>query len=434
MSHIFLLYLFLLIPMSPQQDVPYMDSRLQKDPVISIPAAGNSWVVNDVNLNDKVISRKGIENWSEKSTIIRTYFRTEATGKIEIAFRGRVASGQSSVTMTLGGKSQTIRISNTGFDTVKAGSFIIDKPGYQYVELKGIAKDAGTFAEISEFLISGPATFGKVYFIKEDFYFGRRGPSVHLRYELPGDNPGLEWFYNEITIPSGSDVIGSYFMANGFADGYFGIQVNSPTERRILFSVWSPYKTDNPGEIPEEYRIILLKKGKDVITKEFGNEGSGGQSYRVFQWKAGNTYRFLLNGHPSVNNSTDYTAHFFAPETGKWELIASFRRPKTNNYLKSLYSFLENFMTETGPLERKGYYSNQWVRDSEGKWHELSDIKFTADATARKESRLDYSGGVENGMFFLRNCGFFSDMTKMDQSFSRPKTGKRPEIDFAGLY
>jgi hypothetical protein len=222
-------------------------------------------------------------------------------------------------------------------------------------------------------------------------------------------------------------------MANGFADGYFGIQVNSPTERRILFSVWSPYKTDNPGEIPEEYRIILLKKGKDVITKEFGNEGSGGQSYRVFNWKSGNTYRFLLKGHPSVNNSTDYSAYFFAPETGKWELIASFRRPKTNNYLKSLYSFLENFMTETGPLERKGYYSNQWVCDRNGKWYELSDIKFTADATARKESRLDYSGGVEDGRFFLRNCGFFSDMTRMDQQFSRQKTGKQPDIDLSGL-
>jgi hypothetical protein len=35
----------------------------------------------------------------------------------------------------------------------------------------------------------------------------------------------IEWFYSELTVPEGSDVIGSYFMANGFSEGYFGIQV-----------------------------------------------------------------------------------------------------------------------------------------------------------------------------------------------------------------
>src|SRR5690606_4541361 len=122
------------------------------------------------------------------------------------------------------------------------------------------------------------------------------------------------WFYIEITVPEGEDVLGSYFMANGFAEGYFGIQVNSPSERRVLFSVWSPYETQDPNNIPDEYKIILLGKGEGVTTGEFGNEGSGGQSYKVFNWKAGTTYGFLLKGTPSVNNSTDYTAYFFDPE------------------------------------------------------------------------------------------------------------------------
>jgi len=32
----------------------------------------------------------------------------------------------------------------------------------------------------------------------------------------------------------------------------------------------------------------MPKKGKDVYTGEFGNEGSGGQSYRKYMWKSGN--------------------------------------------------------------------------------------------------------------------------------------------------
>ncbi len=88
------------------------------------------------------------------------------------------------------------------------------------------------------------------------FYWGRRGPSVHLGYETPKNVP-LQYAHTEIVVPKGDDTIGSYFMANGFAEGYFGIQVNSPRERRVLFSVWSPFSTDNPrtsrgsaGEVP----------------------------------------------------------------------------------------------------------------------------------------------------------------------------------------
>jgi len=400
---------------------------------ISIPTAGNSWVVNDTSLVNEVITNTGITKWTDKTSKIRTYFRVEQTGILNLAIRLKVENGNSVIEVAAGGEKRKVTLSNSTFDTIKIGSFKIDKPGYQWVEFQGISKTSPSFAEVSDLIISGSAAEGKVYCIKDDFYFGRRGPSVHLKYEIPKEASNVVWFYNEITIPQGSDVIGSYFMANGFADGYFGIQVNSSTERRILFSVWSPYKTDNPGEIPDEYKIILLKKGPDVTTHEFGNEGSGGQSYRKYFWKTGATYRFLLKGQPSENNSTDYTAYFFAPELNRWELIASFRRPKTNNYLKNLYSFLENFMPETGTLTRKGYYSNQWVLDSNNKWHELTNIRFTADATARKESRLDYSGGVENGVFFLRNCGFFNDKTQIDQFFTRPKTNNPPEIDLSGL-
>ena len=73
-----------------------------------------------------------------------------------------------------------------------------------------------------------------------------------------------------MAVLKGSDLLGSYFMANGFAEGYFGIQVNSQTERIILLSLWSPLKTDDPTSIPEDQKIKLLKKGDDVISNDFG--------------------------------------------------------------------------------------------------------------------------------------------------------------------
>ena len=140
---------------------------------------------------------------------------------------------------------------------------------------------------------------GKSNYVK-DFsdYWGRRGPSVHLGYALPeGDT---EWFYNEITVPKEGETMHSYYMAAGFGEGYFGMQYNSPTERRILFSVWSPFDTQNPKEIPDDQKIKLLRQGKDVHIGEFGNEGSGGQSYLKYPWKAGNTYKFLMQIRPTL--------------------------------------------------------------------------------------------------------------------------------------
>jgi hypothetical protein len=322
-----------------------------------------------------------------------------------------------------------ITISNSTFDTLKVGTFVIENAGYQKLIISGTEKSQEGVVEISNLLIGGEAADNQTRFVKDEFYWGRRGPSVHLGYQIPANAGDAEWFYNEITVPEGNDVQGSYFMANGFGEGYFGIQVNSPTERRILFSVWSPFKTDKPSEIPEDQKIKLLKKGDDVISGAFGNEGSGGQSYRKYYWKPGVTYRFLLKGSPSENNSTDYTAYFFAPEINHWELIASFRRPKTTTSLKRLHSFLENFNPEKGDKTRKGIYTNQWIRTNRGEWIALREARFTADATARKEARLDYSGGVENSGFFLQNCGFFNDKTVIDSRFTRPESGKAPDID-----
>jgi hypothetical protein len=264
------------------------------------------------------------------------------------------------------------------------------------------------------------------------YHWGRRGPSVHLNYEVP-ENKNSEWYYNEITVPAKQDVIGSYYMATGFGEGYFGIQVNSATERRILFSVWSPFVTDNPSSIPESQKIKLLKKGEGVVTGQFGGEGSGGQSYFKYNWKAGNTYKFLLRGTPQKNNSTIYTAYFFAPEANEWKLIASFSRPETNTYLKRFHSFLENFEPEQGFIPREVFFDNQWVCDENGNWTEINSAKFTTDETGSRGYRMDYAGGLVQQSFFLKNCGFFANYTKSQTIFTRAFTQRKPNINFTKL-
>ena len=393
---------------------------------IIVPVGGNSWTINGAK-----ITNKGLINWSLTSTKVKTYIYLPQTGTLNLSINMN-PGGKNILKITIQNISKEVMVEGSEEKEFYVGNWEHVQPGYVMIELQGVSRSADNFGTVSSFGISGTAINSETAFVKDNidnyFYWGRRGPSVHLKYTIPASE--ITEFYSEITVPKGNDVIGSYFMANGFAEGYFGIQVNSLTERRILFSVWSPYKTDNPQSIPEEYKITMLKKGNNVHTGEFGNEGAGGQSYLVYPWKAGITYKFLLRGQPQPDNSTIYTAYFFAPDENKWMLIASFKRPKTNTYLKNLHSFLENFIPETGDQTRMAIYGNQWVRDTSGKWTAISSAKFTADQTARKRFRLDYEGGEKGNTFYLKNCGFFFPNTIIDSQFNINQPSTAPVIDF----
>ncbi|MBS2211126.1 DUF3472 domain-containing protein [Carboxylicivirga mesophila] len=400
---------------------------------VRVPAGGNTWVVDNPFNGSNVIGEDGIKSWDNQSDKFRIYFKLPKAGELHVGLNAKTGGGLSVIKCSVNGISKETKVQSDALTTHFVGTFSIDEPGYHFVELEGVAREAGIFAEIKDVLLGGEATVGKMYFVNEEYYWGRRGPSVHLSYKVPEAASDIEYFYNEITVPEGEDVIGSYYMANGFGEGYFGIQVNSETERRVLFSVWSPYHTDDPSSIPDDEKIILVRKGEGVTTGEFGNEGSGGQSYLKYNWITGNTYQFLLKGQPLNDGYTQYSAWFKGPELDDWRLIASFKRPKTQTWLTHQYSFLENFHTETGAISRKALYNNQWVRDTKGDWYEMTEAKFTADATARKESRMDYAGGVEDGIFFMQNCGFFNETTPIDSYHQRDALGVQPAIDFDKL-
>jgi hypothetical protein len=406
-------------------------SQANTDSAITVPLGGNTWKTG-TDTSGGNVSNEGIVNWTNQHVKFVTYVRFGKKGTLKLSLNLKVPDSKSQITISALKKNYTIYVTGNEFNDHYAGDWNITDTGYVAFEITGTDKSGSQFAQISSIKLSGTAAGANMAFVKNNegnfFYWGRRGPSVHLNYPVP-ETMNAEWFYNEVTVPVGNDVIGSYFMADGFAEGYFGMQVNSPTERHILFSVWSPFKTDNPDQVPSDQKINLLKKGAGVHAGEFGSEGSGGQSYLLYNWKAGNTYKFLMHARPEGTNHTVYTAYFFAPEQGKWQLIASFSRPQTTTYLTHLHSFLENFEPEQGIVTRLVYFRNEWVVDETGKWVELNEARFTVDNTGAKGYRMDYAGGMLNNAFFLVNCGFFNYYTLRNTIFEKPLTGKKPDID-----
>jgi len=411
-------------------------SQAAESKMWTVPLAGNAYVTQSIDGTGDGIKR-GEMLWCDKATIFSIYFHVDRACEMELSGRQHVKAGESSMQVCAEGHTWSVGVKGAKPQEVVWGSIKINKPGYLRVDLQGQSKTGDSYGIVSDLLVRSSSDGLKLNFVKNNegnmFYWGRRGPSVHMSYVMPRDKD-ITYAYSELSVPVGGDPQGSYFMANGFGEGYFGIQVKSTTERWILFSVWSPFKTDDAQSIPEEDRVQILAKGDGVRVGAFGGEGSGGQSFLVYPWKVGVTYRFLNSATPDGKGNTVYSAWFGEVDKEGWQLIARFLRPKTNKYITGFHSFLENFYDHNGFRERSSLHSNQWVCDTSGNWHELTHAHFSCDATGGGGHRLDFAGSTAGKGFFLRNGGFFSQKIKAQQTYMRESTSeKKPVIDFSTL-
>jgi hypothetical protein len=246
---------------------------------------------------------------------------------------------------------------------------------------------------------------------------------VHLAYPVPRETK-VQAFYCEATAVE--DPVWTFYMASGWHRGYFGMQINSPTERRIIFSVWdSGNEAVDRNKVAAPDRVTLVAKGEGVYSGDFGNEGTGGHSHLKFQWKTGEKQRFLVTAQPVDATHTIFSGYYFRPDQQQWMLISSWRAPKDGGGLRGLHSFSENFGGANGHLQRKALFGNQWYQTDAGQWVEITTASFSHDSTG-KADRLDRFMGVADGQFFLSHGGFVPGFTSFGEKFTRPALGKAP--------
>jgi hypothetical protein len=365
---------------------------------------------------------RGVTGWKSAEQQVLWFGQFKKAGAFEAALRVRLPDGQKEpvkFTLSAAGQTREAVAAGTGEVTVKFGAFTAPAAGYQKFTLTSPAP-AG---DITALVLDGPAAEG-AHFNTDP---RRNAASVHLSYPQPKEP--VNAFYCECT--GVEEPVYTYYMATGFSRGYFGMQVNHPGERRIIFSVWDAAEGGDAKDrttVKEENHTKLLAKGEGVHASVFGNEGTGGHSHLKYLWKTGEAQKFVVT--TQVNGTaTDYSGYWFHPEKKAWMLIASFRAPKDGQHLRGLYSFSENFGGSNGHLLRKARYGNQWVRTVEGKWQEVPTASFSHDGTGR-DARLDRFMGVENGAFFLSHGGFVEGFTKYGEKFTRPATGQPPVIEF----
>jgi hypothetical protein len=373
----------------------------------------------------RISQNRPITPFGAKGASIAWWGQLTARGALNAAVALQLPKGErAALRLTVGAQSREVTVVGEGAESrATFGAFNTSDTGYVKFALSTTDGTAAPALEVKALLIDGPASAGAHFNLDPR----RNAASVHLRY--PTDSTvTVTGFYNEVTAVD--DPVTTYYMATGFARGYFGMQVNSPTERRIIFSVWDAANGTNAKDrttvAPENF-TQLLGKGDGVVAEVFGNEGTGGHSHLVYNWRTGSTQRFFVTAKPD-GESTIYSGYWFHPDKNAWMLIASFRAPKDGLGLRRLYSFSENFGGNNGHLRRKARFGNQWIRLSDGSWKELTTATFSHDPTG-KEARLDRFMGVENGAFCLSHGGFVPGFTLMGAPFARPATGKPPLIE-----
>lgn len=363
------------------------------------------------------LKEKGLTDWKDAKQHVLWFGEIKTAGKLTAALRVKGDDGRD-LQLTVGEASREATVTN---GMASFGEFEIRKAGYVKFELTSKA-DADGKGLIEALVLDGPAV--------KDAHFNleprRNASSVHLFYPTPKDEK-VAMFYNEVTAVE--EPLYSFYMACGFTRGYFGMQVNSPKERRIIFSVWdagSGQKADDRSAVAADDQTQLLAKGEGVEASVFGNEGTGGHSHLVYPWKTGEAQKFVVAVKPDGSHTT-YSGYWFHPEKKAWMLIASFRAPKDGNFLRGLHSFSENFGGQNGHQQRKALYGPQWIADADGKWTELTTATFSCDGTG-KANRLDRFMGVENGRFFLSQGGFVEGFTKYGETFQRTATNEPPKF------
>lgn len=372
----------------------------------------------------QVSVKHGLTGWTDPAQTVDWYGAFAQKGTLTVRLDLRLPQdAPTKLRLTLAGQSREVALRGNGqLLTADFGSFEIREPGYQRIELASLDPRGAPAGDLDALRLDGPASEGAHFNLKER----RNAASVHLQYALPSEAQ-VQWFYAEVTALE--DPAATFYMACGFDRGYFGMQVNSATERRIIFRVWDSGKEAvDRAKVSAEDRVRLVARGPGVEAGDFGNEGTGGHSHLVVDWKSGVAQRFLLGAQVLDATRTVYAGYWWNPETKQWQLISAMQAPRSGGWLRGLHSFSEDFWGSNGNLRRKALYGNQWIRTVEGRWIEITSASFSHDATG-KEDRLDRCMGVEDGRFFLAHGGFVEGTTKFGEKFERPAGGQAPDFE-----
>ena len=381
----------------------------------------------DIREND------GVYDWTDKTQSVVWYGDLRDKGALKIALQVLAPVGETMKwRLSIAGQNpqsaktqhfaREAKATATGaLQSVDFGTVEIVQPGFYRLALSGVDKAGATFGDVKNLVLDGAAAATIIEKQGFNFTHWRGQTSTHLTYQLPKEETYTA-FYNEATAVT--DPTSTYYCAIGFGGGYMGMQVTSPTQRRVIFSIWdNAQEAMSRANVEEKDRAGLLAAGDNVFTDSFGGEGTGGHSHLKTLWKTGEKQRFLVTVKAD-GDAAIFAGYFYRNDLQKWMLISAWRRPRTEAKLTGFYTFNEDF-NHTKQATRRANYGNSWVRTSDGKWQEVTTARFTR--TAQNEPvRRDCEAGTQGDQMWMQTGGYIDRVTDYGDLFTREKSNRPP--------
>lgn len=139
-----------------------------------IPLAGNTFFTN-YGKKGIELTKTGISNWTDPSVSATIYVRFLEKGTYSFALNIKTKK-RNRLDIQIGNKHQKVAFKALDWTKYDIGTFNIVDTGYVAIKIKSLMKEGETFGDIQSLEIN--ASPDKFQFVKDEFYWGRRGPRL----------------------------------------------------------------------------------------------------------------------------------------------------------------------------------------------------------------------------------------------------------------
>ncbi|MEY4457302.1 MAG: hypothetical protein RLY15_1566, partial [Bacteroidota bacterium] len=145
-----------------------------------VPVGGNTWTING-----GIITNNGLTEWTFTTTRVQTYIYLSQSGTLHLSLNMN-PGGKNKLKIIVQGLSKEVIVEGGMEKEYYVGKWEDVTQGYVMIEMQGVSRSANSFGTVTSFGISGTSINSEAAFVKDNkdnyFYWGRRGPSVHLKY------------------------------------------------------------------------------------------------------------------------------------------------------------------------------------------------------------------------------------------------------------